>query len=203
MSLANSWLDRTGITIAGRPNTEESFYSDNNVKVVNDELVIDGKVVAKFNENKGITSVTPVKEIAYDEAKNELRLKSEVDGVESDYSVSLTDLQDEYKVGNGLNMGDDKVISIKMDDTTEPYISVTDKGIAISGINSVIDQLRTELKTEISDMKTELITELNKIPKTYNEEWYNKVEDFVVNHPHDMGKSPFPTDTYGATHPSA
>lgn len=199
MNLTNRWLDRTGTTIAGRPVKGESFYNVNSVKVVDNELIVNGVVVAKLNESNGTTNVIPVKSLEFDEAQNTLNVKSEVDGVEKTQTVSLSVLQDVYTPGDGIEVGSDKSISIKKDANSETYLKVTEDGISIVGI----DELKDKLKEDIEKQKNDLLSELNKITSTYNKEWFDKVENFINNHPHDMGTSPFPTDTYGPTHPSA
>lgn len=51
----------------------------------------------------------------------------------------MTDLEDIYSAGDGLNL-ENKQFSVKVDADTQPYIEISANGVKIIGINEALDK---------------------------------------------------------------
>lgn len=150
--------DATGIAdkmqgVEGNINRFEEVIDS--ISVVKDEtndlvytLMVDGEERGSIN----IPKDQFLKSVTYDEDTNELIftfVTSESDNQE--VRVNMTDLVDTYTAGNGINI-DNKQVSVKIDGTSDPYITISENGIKVSGIDEEIAALNakdTELNSKI------------------------------------------------------
>ena len=119
-------------------NTIESIHVEQESDLVYTFLV-DG-------ENRGTINIPRdqfLKDVNYNAETNDLEflflLRDENnDPVEKPVKINMTDLEDIYTNGDGLNL-ENKQFSIKIDADTQPYIDVTSNGLKIVGINEALD----------------------------------------------------------------
>ena len=71
-------------------------------------------------------------------------------------NVPIKALVDIYLAGNGL-MLNENIFSIKVDDSSEVFLTVSENGLKLSGIQNAIDNAKTEVKTHI-DHEVEVLT---------------------------------------------
>jgi len=62
--------------------------------------------------------------------------------------IPLDELIDIYKAGNGLQLND-HTFSIKLDSTCEPFLTVGENGINLSGVNAAIETAKKEATTKL------------------------------------------------------
>lgn len=150
--------DATGIAdkmqgIEGSVNRfEEAIDSINIVKDETNDLVYTLMVDGEERGSINIPKDQFLKSVTYNEDTNELIftfVTSESDNQE--VRVNMTDLVDTYTAGNGINI-DNKQVSVKIDGTSDPYITISENGIKVSGIDEEIAALNakdTELNSKI------------------------------------------------------
>lgn len=80
-----------------------------------------------------------LKDVSYNNVTNELVFTFVTKDTDNkEVRVNLTDLVDIYTAGNGINI-DNKQISVKIDDTSDPYITISENGIKVSGIDEALE----------------------------------------------------------------
>lgn len=93
-----------------------------------------------------------LKDVSYNDVTNELVFTFVTKDTDNkEVRVNLTDLVDIYTAGNGINI-DNKQISVKIDGTSDPYITISENGVKVSGIDEEITALNakdTELNSKI------------------------------------------------------
>ena len=93
-----------------------------------------------------------LKDVSYNDVTNELVFTFVTKDTDNkEVRVNLTDLVDIYTAGNGININN-KQISVKIDGTSDPYITISENGIKVSGIDEEITALNakdTELNSKI------------------------------------------------------
>lgn len=98
-------------------------------------------------ENRGTINIPRdqfLKDVNYDEETNILEFLFIVRNEENEeeqkvVKIDMTDLEDIYTNGDGLNL-ENKKFSIKIDADTQPYINVGPNGLKIIGINEALDK---------------------------------------------------------------
>ena len=121
-------------------NTIESIHiSEDNENLIY-TLLVDGQERGTIN----IPRDQFLKNVSYNEETNNLEFTFIVRGenneeVEKQVNVNMTDLEDIYSAGDGLNL-ENKQFSVKVDADTQPYIEVSSNGVKIIGINEALDK---------------------------------------------------------------
>lgn len=121
-------------------NTIESIHiSEDNANLVY-TLLVDGQERGTIN----IPRDQFLKNVSYNDETNNLEFTFIVRGenneeVEKQVNVNMTDLEDIYSAGDGLNL-ENKQFSVKVDADTQPYIEVSSNGVKIIGINEALDK---------------------------------------------------------------
>lgn len=121
-------------------NTIESIHlSEDNENLIY-TLLVDGQERGTIN----IPRDQFLKNVSYNEETNNLEFTFIVRGenneeVEKQINVNMTDLEDIYSAGDGLNL-ENKQFSVKVDADTQPYIDVSSNGVKIIGINEALDK---------------------------------------------------------------
>ena len=98
-------------------------------------------------ENRGTINIPRdqfLKDVNYDEETNILEFLFIVRNEENEeeqkvVKIDMTDLEDIYTNGDGLNL-ENKQFSIKIDADTQPYINVGPNGLKIIGVNEALDK---------------------------------------------------------------
>ena len=98
-------------------------------------------------ENRGTINIPRdqfLKDVNYDEETNILEFLFIIRNEENEeeqkvVKIDMTDLEDIYTNGDGLNL-ENKQFSIKIDADTQPYINVGPNGLKIIGINEALDK---------------------------------------------------------------
>ena len=124
-------------------NTIESIHVEQESDLVYTFLV-DG-------ENRGTINIPRdqfLKDVNYNAETNDLEflflLRDENnDPVEKPVKINMTDLEDIYTNGDGLNL-ENKQFSIKIDADTQPYIDVTSNGLKIIGVNEKFGEVNEQ-----------------------------------------------------------
>lgn len=62
--------------------------------------------------------------------------------------IEIKELIQTYKAGNGLELNND-IFSIKLDATCEPYLTVSENGLKLTGINAAIEAAKKSATTKI------------------------------------------------------
>lgn len=121
-------------------NTIESIHiSEDDANLIY-TLLVDGQERGTIN----IPRDQFLKNVSYNEETNNLEFTFIVRGenneeVEKQVNVNMTDLEDIYSAGDGLNL-ENKQFSVKVDADTQPYIEVSSNGVKIIGINEALDK---------------------------------------------------------------
>ena len=121
-------------------NTIESIHISEDDKNLIYTLLVDGQERGTIN----IPRDQFLKNVSYNEETNNLEFTFIVRGenneeVEKQVNVNMTDLEDIYSAGDGLNL-ENKQFSVKVDADTQPYIEVSSNGVKIIGINEALDK---------------------------------------------------------------
>ena len=64
--------------------------------------------------------------------------------------INVADLVDAYTAGNGINISNSNVVSVKIDSTSENFLSVGSGGVKLSGVQSAINSAVSDKLTNIS-----------------------------------------------------
>lgn len=121
-------------------NTIESIHISEDDENLIYTLLVDGQERGTIN----IPRDQFLKNVSYNEETNNLEFTFIVRGenneeVEKQVNVNMTDLEDIYSAGDGLNL-ENKQFSVKVDSDTQPYIEVSSNGVKIIGINEALDK---------------------------------------------------------------
>lgn len=131
---------------------EESIDSINIVKDETNDLIYTLMVDGEERGSINIPKDQFLKDVSYNDVTNELIFTFVTKDTDNkEVRVNLTDLVDIYIAGNGINI-DDKQISVKIDGTSDPYITISENGVKVSGIDEEITALNakdTELNSKI------------------------------------------------------
>ena len=88
---------------------------------------------------------------------------------EETIKVPVKELLTVYKPGNGIQLNEN-IISVRLDEKSDEYLSVSDNGIKLYGISNAIENLTNQIqsltdeliktKNELSELKSKCITEI-------------------------------------------
>ena len=76
-----------------------------------------------------------VDSVTYDKANHTLTVSWNTSAGKTDTVISLTDLVDVYTSGEGIEVSNNSVISIKLSDSTQDFLSIDKDGIKLSNID--------------------------------------------------------------------
>lgn len=133
-------------------NTNISSISDisNNIRTYNIKKIIPGDTgtTASYElvDDKGIRCGEVInipldqilEQAEYDSLSKKLILTFRVGTGSTKTEIDVADLIDEYVAGNGININGNS-ISIKVDSSSEAFLSLSDSGLKISGVQNAID----------------------------------------------------------------
>lgn len=80
----------------------------------------------------------------------------------TDIYVNVTELIDVYTAGDGISVSG-KVITAKLDGSTEAFLTVGPNGIKLSGVQDAIDAAKQEVQTAINTAKQEAQTAIDTV----------------------------------------
>ena len=137
-------------------NTIESIHISEDDENLIYTLLVDGQERGTIN----IPRDQFLKDVSYNEETNNLEFTFIVRGenneeVEKQININMTDLEDIYSAGDGLNL-ENKQFSVKVDADTQPYIEVTANGVKVIGINEALDN-----KVDWQENKTSIFLPAN------------------------------------------
>lgn len=120
-------------------------------------LMVNGKeagIIAMDQEVK-------LKNVVYNPDTKTIDFTFDTDEGEKTVSVDVSDLIDVYTAGDGLGANGNQFF-VKIDETTEPYLSVSKDGIKISGIDEAI----TNVSNTVYEYKQELQGQIDEIKES-------------------------------------
>lgn len=98
-------------------------------------LKVDGKDVSEIN----IPKDNFLENVTYDNSNKTLIFTFQTTSGTSNVTVDISDLVDTYANGNGLNLAEN-VFSIKLNPSTESYLTLDENGIAVKGIDAALNK---------------------------------------------------------------
>lgn len=107
-------------------------------------LKVDGKDVGEIN----IPKDNFLENVTYDNGNKALIFTFQTTTGTSNATVDISDLVDTYVNGNGLNLTEN-VFSIKLNPSTESYLTLDENGVAIKGIDEALNK-----KANVNDVYT-------------------------------------------------
>ena len=115
---------------------------------------INGEVIAEFSDSDFVKD-SVLEDVAYDVETKEIVFTWKTEGEETKTDkVSVADFVQTYTVGNGLEANGNE-FSVKVDSTSEEFLSVSENGIKVSGVLTAID---TAKQAAIDDAATKYAT---------------------------------------------
>ena len=148
-------------------------------------LTIGDKVVGeiKIPVDKFIKSVNYVKDT------KELVIVFVTESGETTARIDMSDLVDTYTADNGIELSSDAVFSIKIDDTSEAFLTVGKNGLKLSGVQDAINKSIEQAISESEDKTDELLA--NKVDWTdiSTQENPNRKSILLNNHDTILGTS--------------
>jgi hypothetical protein len=104
---------------------------------------INGEVIAEFSDSDFIKD-SVLEDVAYDAEAKEIVFTWKTEGEETKTDkVSVADFVQTYTVGNGLEASGNE-FSVKVDSTSEEFLSVSENGIKVSGVLTAIETAKQE-----------------------------------------------------------
>lgn len=94
-----------------------------------------------------------VNTVSFDPKSKALTITFNTDSGKETITVDLSSLVDTYTAGNGIAI-DKNAVSIKVDPTSEEFLSVDTAGVKISGVQSAIDAAKNAVVGEDTDTAT-------------------------------------------------
>ena len=98
---------------------------------------VEGQVIASINAADFIKDGM-VSEVSFNPGTKKLTITFNTDAGKEPVEVDLTSLVDTYTAGNGINISGN-VVSVKLDESTESFLSVSENGMKLSGVQEAID----------------------------------------------------------------
>jgi hypothetical protein len=89
-------------------------------------------------------------------------------------NVPVKDLVDIYFAGNGLELNEN-TFSIKIDNSSEVFLTVSNDGLKLSGIQTAIDKAKLEVQTIITNEVEVLTTAISNLTNDLNDEVNNRL----------------------------
>lgn len=142
-------------------NTIESIHISEDAENLIYTLLVDGQERGTIHilRDQFLTNVS------YNEETNNLEFTFIVrdennEEVEKQINIDMTDLQDIYSAGDGLNL-ENKQFSVKVDANTQPYIEVSSNGVKVIGIDekfNTVNQNVTDLTNRVTIAESDIDT---------------------------------------------
>lgn len=117
----------------------------------------DDYVLMVNGKNAGIISFdaqVKLKNVVYNVETKSIDFTFETENGDKTVSVDVSDLVDIYTAGPGLSV-DQNQFFIKIDESTENYISVTENGVKITGIDEIINNINDKISQEAEQRSAE------------------------------------------------
>lgn len=114
------------------------------------EKVEGGYDVKVDGQSKGVINIPNdkyLKAVTLEEDTKSLKFVLDMGGNEQEVLVPLTLLSDEYQKGNGLELND-KTFSIKLSSDSEPYLTVTEDGLSLAGLDAKLNEKLTKAQAD-------------------------------------------------------
>lgn len=130
-------------------------------------LMVDGVACGQIN----IPKDNFVKSVIYDPALKSLKFVYELQsegGMESSIIVPVGDFVETYLAGAAIAIDAENKISVKRSIVSEKYLSVTDEGIAIIGVDAELNDIKNVINSVGADVESNK-ARLNEIEKAINE----------------------------------
>lgn len=89
-------------------------------------------------------------------------------------NVPVKDLVEIYFAGNGLKLNEN-TFSIKIDNSSEVFLTVSNDGLKLSGIQTAIDNAKLEVQTTIANEVEVLATAISNLTNDLNDEVNNRL----------------------------
>ena len=125
-------------------------YNSNTKKI--QLLGIKNAVIAEVDASDFIKDGM-VNTVSFDPESKALTITFNTDSGKETITVDLSSLVDTYTAGNGIAI-DKNAVSIKVDPTSEKFLSVDTAGVKISGVQSAIDAAKDAVVGEDTDTAT-------------------------------------------------
>lgn len=135
-------------------NTEQLKQALDTIKVQKED---DDYVLMVNGKNAGIISFdsqVKLKNVVYNVETKSIDFTFETENGDKTVSVDVSDLVDIYTAGVGLGMEQNQFF-VKIDESTESYISVTENGIKITGIDEIISTINDKISQETEQRTAE------------------------------------------------
>lgn len=140
-------------------NTIESIHISEDDENLIYTLLVDGQERGTIN----IPRDQFLKDVSYNEETNNLEFIFIVrdennEEVEKRVNIDMTDLEDIYSAGDGLNL-ENKQFSVKVDTDTQPYIEVSSNGVKVIGIDekfNTVNQNVTDLTNRVTTAESDI-----------------------------------------------
>lgn len=115
-------------------------------------LGIEGAVIAEVDASAFIKDGM-VNTVSFNPTSKVLTITFNVDSGHEDVEVDLSSLVDTYTAGNGITIANN-IVSIKVDPTSEAFLSVGTTGVKLSGVQSAINAAKNAVIGSNSDTST-------------------------------------------------
>lgn len=138
-------------------------------------LMVDDNAAGEIN----IPKDQFLKSVEYLSDTKEIKFVFDTKEGDIETKVDISDLVDTYTAGDGLNLEDNK-FSVKLDSTSESFLSVSVDGIKISGISDAISSNISEAKKELigSENDADTVETIHGVKNYINSEM-NKVNTIL------------------------
>ena len=147
----NLWdfIDETGsiITIASSNVSMDELNSIlGTINIVANEdnytLMVNGRNAGTIS----ISSQISLKNVEYDSDTKKINFTFTTDEGDKTVSVDVSDLVDEYTAGDGLGLNANQFF-LKIDPSSEKYLSVSENGVKVSGLDTLFNNINTTLSS--------------------------------------------------------
>ena len=147
----NLWdfIDETGsiITIASSNVSMDELNSIlGTINIVANEdnytLMVNGRNAGTIS----ISSQISLKNVEYDSDTKKINFTFTTDEGDKTVSVDVSDLVDEYTAGEGLGLNTNQFF-LKIDPSSEKYLSVSENGVKVSGLDTLFNNINTTLSS--------------------------------------------------------
>ena len=127
-----------------------------------------------------------LEDVEYNAENNTLTFVWNTAAGEKSDTVVLSDIIEPYTAGNGLDLSDNE-FAVKIDSSSESFLSVGAEGVKLSGVQDAIDTAAAGAK---SDALTEVANNYYNKTEVYNkEEVYNKTEVYSKTEVYTKGEA--------------
>lgn len=117
-----------------------------------------------------------LKKVSYDSTTKKLTFIFNTEKGETTTTIDVSDLVDTYTAGNGLSLSGNK-FSVVVSSDSESYLTITEKGIKLSGVTSALANKAD--KTSIPIKVSQLTNDSNYVTKTTADSTYAKATDLT------------------------